>query len=103
MATDTWKLQDAKAQFSEVVRRARAGAPQEVTVHGKRAVAVVDLDRFEVRPKAPEDRTMAGFIERSKMYRGLAEGVNFDRRTVMEFRDKRHEIFDDDLFDEGKT
>ena len=38
MAANTWKLQDAKAQFSEVVRRARAGEPQEVTVHGEEAV-----------------------------------------------------------------
>jgi prevent-host-death family protein len=101
MATDTWKLQDAKAQFSEVVRRARAGAPQEVTVHGKRAVAVVDLDRFEVRPKGSEESTMSGFIEASKKYRGL--GLRIPRRTKMEFRDKRREIFDDDLFEKGKT
>lgn len=42
-----WKLQDAKARFSEVVRRARAGKPQHVTVHGKEAVVVVDPQRFE--------------------------------------------------------
>ena len=71
MATNTWKLQDAKAQFSEVVRRARAGEPQEVTVHGKKAVAIVDLDRFEVRPRPIDDseETLAGFVERSKKYR----------------------------------
>ena len=57
MTANTWKLQDAKARFSEVVRKAREGEPQAVTVHGKRAVVVVDLDRFEVRPKsaAPEN------------------------------------------------
>ena len=70
MAANTWKLQDAKARFSEVVRRARAGEPQEVTVRGKKAVVVVDLERFEVRPKEPEKRTMADFIEESKKYRG---------------------------------
>src|SRR5438270_433152 len=46
MTANTWKLQDAKAQFSEVVRRAKNGAPQEVTVHGKKAVEVVDLERW---------------------------------------------------------
>ena len=51
--TDIWKLQDAKARFSELVRRARAGKPQRVTVHGKDAVIVVDAERYEVRPKSP--------------------------------------------------
>ena len=48
MATNTWKLQDAKARFSEVVRRAREGKPQRVTVHGKQAVVVVDAERFDM-------------------------------------------------------
>ena len=68
---NTWKLQDAKAQFSDLVRRARAGEPQQVTVRGKEAVVVFDPERFEIRPKAPEEETLAGFVERSKKYRGL--------------------------------
>jgi antitoxin Phd len=75
----TWKLQDAKARFSELVRQARSGEPQHVTVHGKDAVIVADAERFEVRPKAMRDRTMAGFIEASKKYRGILEGINFER------------------------
>jgi antitoxin Phd len=35
-----WKLQDAKAHFSAVVRDAQANGPQRVTVHGKDAVVV---------------------------------------------------------------
>ena len=69
--SSVWKLQDAKARFSEVVRRARAGEPQRVTVHGKQAVVIVDLERFEVRPRPTPARTMAVFIERSKKYRGV--------------------------------
>jgi len=68
--TNTWKLQDAKARFSELVRRARAGEPQRVTLHGREAVMVIDPERFEVRPKSQEV-TLAGFVERSKKYRGL--------------------------------
>src|SRR4051794_22503964 len=102
-STNTWKLQDAKAQFSEVVRRARGGEPQMVTVHGKEAVVVFDPERFEIRPKAPKEATLAGFVERSKKYRGAAQGVNFERRTGMKFRDKRREIFDEEFFDEGKS
>jgi prevent-host-death family protein len=43
-------LQDAKARFSEVVRRARAHRPQRVTVHGRDAVVVIaaeDYDRLQ--------------------------------------------------------
>ncbi len=39
----TWKLEDAKAKFSEVVRRAHDQGPQYVTVRGKPAVAVIDV------------------------------------------------------------
>jgi prevent-host-death family protein len=92
MTENTWKLQDAKARFSEVVRKAREGEPQEVTVHGKRAVAVVDLDRFEVRPKKAEIRTTAEFLEMSKKYRGAA--LELPPRVKMIFRDKK--IFDED-------
>jgi prevent-host-death family protein len=98
---NTWKLQDAKARFSEVVRRARTGTPQQVTVHGKEAVVIVDPERFEIRPKRPEEPTLAGFIERSKKYRGAVEGIDF-RRAKMAFRDKRREIFDGDFLDEEK-
>jgi prevent-host-death family protein len=78
-STNTWKLQDAKARLSEVVRKARAGAPQTVTVHGKDAVIIADAERFEVRPKPRRGRTMADFVEASKKYRGLLEGVDLKR------------------------
>jgi prevent-host-death family protein len=92
--SNTWKLQDAKARFSEVVRRARAGEPQHVTLHGREAVMVIDPQRFDVRPKAQPRDTLADFVEASKKYRGAAEGISFERRTRMPMRDKRPEIFD---------
>ncbi len=93
--TDVWKLQDAKARFSELVRRARTGKPQRVTVHGKEAVVVVDAERFEVRPKSRRSRTMAGFIEASKKYRGVTEGIDFEPPLGMAF-DSRPFGFDED-------
>lgn len=92
--TDVWKLQDAKARFSELVRKARAGSPQKVTLHGKNAVVVLDPERFEFRPKPRRTRTMADFIEASKNYRGLADGVEFERRVEMDIT-PRH-IFSED-------
>jgi antitoxin Phd len=43
---DTWKLQDAKARFSEVVDRALRDGPQVVTRHGENAVVVVAYRDF---------------------------------------------------------
>ena len=42
-----WPLGRAKARFSEVVRLARSGQPQQVTVHGKDAVVIVATGQFE--------------------------------------------------------
>ena len=40
-AEPAWKLGDARARFSEVVRLAAAGEPQRVAVRGRTAVVVV--------------------------------------------------------------
>lgn len=41
-----WLLQDAKARFSELVRRVRSDGPQHVTVHGRDAVVVIAAEDF---------------------------------------------------------
>jgi antitoxin Phd len=43
----SWQLQTAKAQFSEVFRRARTEGPQIITRQGKEAVAVIPVEQFE--------------------------------------------------------
>ena len=51
-----WKLGEAKAKFSEVVRLAASGRPQRVTVRGRQAVVVVaadEFDRLRARRSAP--------------------------------------------------
>ncbi len=42
----TWRLEQAKARFSEVVRLAREAGPQHVTVHGRDAVVVLSAEDF---------------------------------------------------------
>ncbi len=42
----SWLLQDAKARFSELVRRVRSEGPQHVTVHGREAVVVVSAEDY---------------------------------------------------------
>lgn len=52
-ALPAWKLEDAKARFSEVVRRARETGPQRVTVHGQDAVVILSAADFaRLAPKA---------------------------------------------------
>jgi prevent-host-death family protein len=41
-----WVLQDAKARFSELVRRVRSEGPQHVTVHGRDEVVVISAEEF---------------------------------------------------------
>lgn len=43
---DHWPLQDAKARFSELVRKVRSDGPQHVTVHGREEVVVVAAEEF---------------------------------------------------------
>ena len=52
----SWKLEDAKAKFSEVVRRAHSEGPQYVTVRGKPAVAIINAAELERLLPASEPR-----------------------------------------------
>ena len=80
--TPSWKLEDAKARFSEVVRRAHEEGPQAVTVRGRRAVVVVDAEEYErlARP-APEVPLVA-----------LLEGLQLDGLDLTRERDVGREV-----------
>lgn len=41
-----WVLQDAKARFSELVRKVRSEGPQHVTVHGRDEVVIIAAEEF---------------------------------------------------------
>src|ERR1043166_7713928 len=41
-----WPLQDAKARFSELVRKVRSEGPQHVTVHGRDEVVIVAAEEY---------------------------------------------------------
>jgi prevent-host-death family protein len=55
-----WLLQDAKARFSELVRRVRSEGPQHVTVHGRDEVVVISADEFR---RLKGERTGAALVE----------------------------------------
>jgi prevent-host-death family protein len=42
----SWDLQDAKARFSEVVRKAKTEGPQRITVHGREEVVVISVEEY---------------------------------------------------------
>jgi antitoxin Phd len=44
---DRWRLRDAKARFSELVRQARQRGPQRVTLYGRDVVVVLRADVFD--------------------------------------------------------
>ena len=66
-----WALQDAKAHFSEVVRRANADGPQVVTYRGVERAVVVSAEEF--RRLHPGRRSFVDV---------LLEGPKLDDRTV---------------------
>src|SRR5687767_16007837 len=55
-----WALQDAKARFSEVVRKAQVEGPQRITVHGREEVVVVASDEFR---RLTEQRTGQALVD----------------------------------------
>jgi len=61
--TDVWPLQDAKARFSELVRRAVEQGPQHVSVRGEPTVVVLSERTFaELTASRPSivDHLLAG-------------------------------------------
>ena len=68
-ARPTWPLGQAKARFSEVVRLARSGRPQAVTVHGRDAVVVVATSEFERLTAREVSPTLHGLLSGSPLSR----------------------------------
>ena len=72
-----WRLQDAKARLSEVVRQAQQRGPQRVTLHGRDAVVVVRADDFDRMRRPTSGRDIVAALAMSP----LAD-VNFERVTI---------------------
>ncbi|QTN27204.1 type II toxin-antitoxin system Phd/YefM family antitoxin [Rhodoferax sp. AJA081-3] len=60
---NAWRLQDAKAQFSELVDNAMRGVPQHVTRRGKQAVVVLSEADFEALQRNAAAKQPRGLIE----------------------------------------
>lgn len=61
---DRWKLEDAKARFSEVVRLAGSVGPQLVTSRGKEVAVILAPDQYnELLPKPKDQQPLMEFIQ----------------------------------------
>jgi prevent-host-death family protein len=76
-----WLLQDAKARFSELVRRAHSEGPQLVTVRGREEVVVIAADEFR---RLKGERTGAALVEalQASPHKDLAIAPNRARAPV---------------------
>jgi antitoxin Phd len=60
-----WKLEDAKARFSEVVRLASTAGPQMVTIRGREAAVIIAPDHYErLLPKTKDRVPLVQFLQR---------------------------------------
>jgi antitoxin Phd len=62
MRSDSWRLQDAKNQFSKVVEAALHGVPQHVTRRGHEVVVIVAADEY-VRLEKFKAASMPRFVD----------------------------------------
>ena len=69
-----WALQDAKARFSEVVRKAKSEGPQRITVHGREEVVVVSVEEYRRVKGEPTGQSLVNAMRESPL-----GDVNMDR------------------------
>jgi antitoxin Phd len=63
-AMEHWKLEDAKAKLSEVVRLAGIKGPQMVTVRGKEAAVILTPEAYRQLLPAPKGhQSLARFLQ----------------------------------------
>ncbi len=63
-----WQLQTAKAQFSELFRRARTEGPQVVTRQGKEQVVILPAEQFaQLTKRARQTKSLVRFFAESPL------------------------------------
>jgi prevent-host-death family protein len=62
-----WPLQDAKAKFSELVRRVRSDGPQHVTLHGVDTVVVISAELFRKLKGEPTGERLIEVMQSSPL------------------------------------
>jgi len=72
-----WKLQTAKARFSEVYRLARSEGPQLITSDGNEGVIVLPAEQFAwLASRSRQPKSLVQFFRESPL---AGMGLDFDR------------------------
>ena len=64
---ESWALQDAKARFSEVVRKARTEGPQRITVHGREEDVVISAEEYRRVKGQPTGQALVDVLRDSPL------------------------------------
>jgi prevent-host-death family protein len=62
-----WALQDAKARFSELVRKATTEGPQRVTVHGREEVVIISVEEYRRAKGQPTGEALVKLLHDSPL------------------------------------
>ena len=77
----TWKLEDAKNRFSEVIRKAASEGPQIVTRHGREAAVVLGAEEYR---QLTQPGDLATFLADSPFGETIREGeLRLERSTEL--------------------
>jgi antitoxin Phd len=77
-ATAKWQLQAAKAQFSEVIRRARTDGPQVITKQGKEEVVILPIEQYKkLTERAKQPQSLVQFFAESPL---VGAGLDLERK-----------------------
>lgn len=81
-ASESWRIQSAKAHFSEVFRRARTEGPQHITRRGREGVVVLAEEEYDrlVR-KSRQPSSLVQFFRESPLV-----GVDLDLKRDRDAR-----------------
>lgn len=74
-----WQIQEAKAHFSELVRDAEKGGPQEITWHGRGVAVLLSKSDYERLTGAGE--SLVEFMRRSPLFD--SDDVDLERDTSL--------------------
>jgi prevent-host-death family protein len=59
----SWKLEEAKARFSEVVKLAHSEGPQRVTVRGRDSVVIISVEELDRLMRPAPKMPLVEFME----------------------------------------
>jgi antitoxin Phd len=66
--SESWQIQTAKAQFSEVFRRARTEGPQRIKKQGKEGVVMISDEEYQrLVGKSRQPKSLVEFFRRSPL------------------------------------